>query len=472
MSAPMSLRARNAAANLVYTVLPERGARPLAIPPAGSGLQPVMGDPGLPLLGHTLGALADGLSMARRGYERFGPISWTNVISLKIVSVLGPEGIGTVLANKDKAFVNAEGWETFIGPFFERGVMLMDFEEHHHHRRIMQQAFKRDRLVTYLDMMNPAITRGIGTWQPGGEFLMYPALKQLTLDIATEVFMGGELGPEADQVNRDFINLVFGGNTPIRADVPGGRWHRGLQSRKRMEEFFLRQIPGKRASEGDDLFSVLCHAESEDGERFTDRDVVNHMIFTMMAAHDTSTITAAMMCFYLAKHPEWQERVRAESQALGKEVIGYDDLDALVSMDLAFRETLRINAPVAMLARMAVKDTEILGRYIPKNTLISLGLFSSQRMEPWWHDPDTFDPERFTPERAEDKSHQYAWVPFGGNVHKCIGMHFGGMEVKALLHQLLLRYDLRVDPDYEPVIDMATGPYPADGLPLTLTPRR
>ena len=53
-----------------------------------------------------------------------------------------------------------------------------------------------------------------------------------------------------------------------------------------------------------------------------------------------------MMGYYLARHPEWQDRLREESQALGKDAIGYDDLDALPSMDLVFKETLRINAPV------------------------------------------------------------------------------------------------------------------------------
>ena len=68
-----------------------------------------------------------------------------------------------------------------------------------------------------------------------------------------------------------------------------------------------------------------------------------------------------------------------------------------------------------------------------------LGIYATQRMEPWWHDPDTFDPERFSDQRREDATHKYAWTPFGGGVHKCIGMHFGSMEVKAIMHQLLLR---------------------------------
>jgi cytochrome P450 len=125
-----------------------------------------------------------------------------------------------------------------------------------------------------------------------------------------------------------------------------------------------------------------------------------------------------------------------------------------------------------VLARQATKDTEIDGHYVPEGSRIMLGLYSTMRMEPWWHDPDTFDPERFTPERAEDQSHKYAWVPFGGNVHKCIGMHFGAMEVKAIMHQLLLRNSLHVEPGYEPPIDHGTGPFPADGLPIELRPLR
>ena len=392
-------RGRDAAATLIDR-LPDRAARPLAPPPPGSGLKPVLGDPGLPVLGHTLGFLNDPIAMTRRSYERFGTVYWGSAFGLTMAAVIGPTGLETVLTNRDKAFSNKLGWEQFIGPFFDRGVMLMDFEEHRHHRRIMQHAFKRDRLVSYLDAMNPAIERGIAGWRFGPDFKLYEATKQLTLDIATEVFVGGRLGEEADRLNHAFIDCVVGGQAIVRADVPGGKWHRGLQSRRLLEDYFRAQIPAKRARAGDDLFSVLCHAESEDGERFSDDDVVNHMIFTMMAAHDTSTITLSMMGYYLARHPEWQERLRAEADALGKPSIGYDDLDALPLMDLVFKETLRINAPAAMLARQTIKDTEIDGYFVPEGTTVTLGIYGSQRMEPWWNDPDTFDPERFSPERA------------------------------------------------------------------------
>ena len=471
MATSLPYKVRGVAASLLEHV-PAGTTRPLAEPPPGSGLKPVMGEPGPPVVGQTLLFLKDNLGYGRHFYEKYGTVFWGNSLGTAVVSVLGPDGIETVLTNRDRAFSNAEGWSYFIGPFFERGVMLMDFEEHRHHRRIMQQAFKRERLVGYIDRANDTIARVIPTWRPGPGFTLYEAAKRLTLDVATEVFVGGDIGAQADRINHAFIDTVVGGQAIIRSDVPGGKWHRGLESRKLLEDYFRRQIPEKRAGDGDDLFSVLCHAETEDGERFSDDDVVNHMIFTMMAAHDTSTITIAVMGYYLAKHPEWQERVREESRALGKDTIGYDEAEELTSMDLVFKETLRMNAPVGALARQAIKDTEIDGHYIPAGTRLFLGLYNTMRMEPWWNDPDTFDPERFTPERAEDQSHKYAWTPFGGNVHKCIGMHFGAMEVKAIMHQLLLRNSLHVDPGYEPPIDYGTGPFPADGLPIELRPLR
>jgi cytochrome P450 len=469
VTVPAKLRARGIAASLVERV-PTPAAQPLAAPPPGSGLKAVMGDAGLPLLGHTLEFLHNGLVYARRYYERFGTVFWTGGFGIRGVTVLGPDGLETVLTNRDRAFSNKDGWDYFIGPFFDRGVMLMDFEEHRHHRRIMQQGFKHDRLVAYLDKMNPAIERGIAQWRPGSGFRLHWASKQLTLDIATEVFVGGELGSEADRLNQAFIDCVVGGQAVIRADVPVGKWHRGLTSRRLLEDYFRAQIRAKRAGDGNDLFSVLCRAETEDGERFSDGDVVNHMIFTMMAAHDTSTITVAMMGYYLAKHPEWQERLRDESRALGKVAIGYEDLEALPSMDLVFKETLRMNAPVGSIARQAIKDTEVDGYYVPKGTRLWLSIYATQRMEPWWTDPDRFDPERFSDSRHEEASGKYAWSPFGGGAHKCIGMHFGGMEVKAIMHQLLLRNSWRVPPDYEPVFDYGTGPFPGDGLPIELTP--
>lgn len=441
----------------------------LAPPPRGSGLKAVPGVKGVPYIGSTIAVMRDPIGMARKRYAEHGPVAWGWLLGQRTVTVHGPEAAEVVLVNRDKAFANGPAWSYFIGPFFNRGIMLLDFEEHLHHRRIMQQAFTRPRLRAYLDAMAPGIVKGVEAWSPGDGFKVYDQVKRLTLDLAADVFMGVELGgAERARVNGAFIDAVRAGTAYVRYPVPGLRWHRGLRARRVLEEFFYRHLPAKRRDGGDDLFAALCAAETDDGERFTDADVVNHMIFALMAAHDTTTITLTSMAYHLAKFPEWQERLRDESLALGTAELAYEDLDALISMDMVMKESMRMIAPVPALPRKVVKDTSVLGFHIPAGTTVVVPMLSNHRMADWWPDPDAFDPGRFSAGRREDKVHKYAWSPFGGGAHKCIGMYFAGMQVKAVLHQILLRYRWSVPGRYEMPLDTTSLPSPKDGLPVRL----
>ncbi|MCC4309574.1 cytochrome P450 [Alcanivorax marinus] len=442
---------------------------PLARVPSGSPLKPVPGDPGWPLIGNTLSSMRDPIGMMRGRYDRYGPVSWTSLFGLRMVQMLGPDANQFVLLNRDNLFSNHGGWDFFIGPFFHRGIMLLDFEEHRWHRRIMQQAFTKPALQGYLERMGPRIEDGLATW-PDGPVKVLPRVKQLTLDLATDVFMGSELGPRAERINRAFVDTVRAGTALLRFPVPGLRWSRGLRGRRVLEALFRDAIPARRASHGSDLFSALCHATTEDGERFSDEDVVNHMIFLMMAAHDTTTITLSNLFYQLARHPEWQERLREESRALDKERLDFEDLEALGGITLAMKEALRLCAPVPSLPRRTVRDVEYQGYYIPSGTFLTVVPYFTHSMEEYWPDPERFDPERFSDRRREDKVHPFAWVPFGGGAHKCIGLHFADMQVKAILHQILLRWRWSVPAGYEMPVDTTSLPVPKDGLPVTLTP--
>jgi cytochrome P450 len=195
------------------------------------------------------------------------------------------------------------------------------------------------------------------------------------------------------------------------------------------------------------------------------------MIFLMMAAHDTSTITTSTILQYLGQHPEWQERCREEALALGS-APSLEEIEGLEALDWVMREALRLRAPVPVLARRTVKDTVVQGVAIPAETDIMVGVQWSHLMEEYWTDPTAFDPERFSPQRREDKSHRYAWQPFGGGVHKCIGLHFAGMEVKAIMHRLLRGYRWTVDPSYVAPLDNHSLPFPKDGQPIDLVRTR
>jgi cytochrome P450 len=411
--------------------------------------------------------------MMRDQYDRFGPVSDIDFIGKRWTVLLGPDACQAALRNGDKAFASGDGWGYLVGPFFDRGLMLLDFEEHHRHRRIMQSAFDRAHLEDYTAALQPAAVAGLERWDPNSRFPAYPALKELTLELAATVFMGGAdlaAPDELTRVNRAFIDCVQSATALIRADVPGTRWGRALRSRTLLEEFFGRHLQSRRDDPGSDLFSVLCHVTTEDGERFSDEDIVNHMIFLLMAAHDTTTITASTMMQQLGQHPEWQERCRDEAFALPERPT-LADLDGLESLDLVMKECLRLVPPVPVLARKTVKQTEVLGHTIPADRLVAVMMHLSHHMAELWPDPERFDPERFAASRREDKVHQYAWEPFGGGVHKCLGMFFAGAEVKTILVHLLRQYTWSVDRSYRAPMSYHSLPFPKDGQPVHLCRR-
>ena len=151
----------------------------------------------------------------------------------------------------------------------------------------------------------------------GREFKFYPAIKQLTLDLAATSFLGAQLGPELERCQARLHRYGRGrdrryprasaGHADGRAAYAGGRC---------IVDYFNRQIPLRRERGGDDLFSQLCRATWDDGSLLSNADIVDHMSFLMMAAHDTLTSSLTSFIYRLAANPDWQEKVREEVRGL------------------------------------------------------------------------------------------------------------------------------------------------------------
>src|SRR3954463_6603242 len=158
---------------------------------------------GLPLIGRSLEYARDPMALFRKQWETYGAVSPMSLVGKdRWVMLLGPEACEVALRNSAKAFANGPAWTYLVGPFFGRGLMFLDFEEHHLHRRIMQGAFTRDRLAAYVPAVHTAIARGLGGWEPGDGFQAYWALKDLTLGIAAQTFMGGAEHTSPEEMER------------------------------------------------------------------------------------------------------------------------------------------------------------------------------------------------------------------------------------------------------------------------------
>lgn len=429
------------------------------------------GHPGLPLLGHTLAFLRDPLIFATQHAERYGPVSRGSFLFMPRVLCFSADTNEQVLLNRDEAFSSELGWSPILGQLFPRGLMLRDGDDHRVHRRLMQPAFRAEALAGYLTLMNPRISARLTDWAAQPDFHFYPAIKQLTLDMAAQIFLGLALAQEVNAVNRDFTDLVEASGAVIRIRSIGPLWTRGLRARQRLAQRLTLLTPERRQHPGADLFSQLCQAEDEHGARYADDEIVDHLIFLMMAAHDTTTSALTTIAYALATHPAWQDRLAEQALSEPNDELDFDDLKRAELTGWVLREALRLYPPLTVMTRETLKPVRMHGHDIPAGVSVALFPVLTQRDPQWWSQPDQFDPERFSPTRQEHRRHPFAWAPFGGGVHMCLGLHFAEMQVKAVVHALLRRFRLSVAPGYAMPYVLAPIAHPRDGLPLTLTRR-
>ena len=277
---------------------------------SSDALAHVPGDDGWPIVGDTFSILADPKGFVEKQAKRYGRVHRIRAFGATYVALLGPEANELVLLDHEKLFSSALGWGFVLDQVFPRGLMLFDFDEHRLHRRALSVAFKSGPMQSYLTQLNAGIANGLKQWPSDREFKFYPAIKQLTLDLAATSFLGAELGPELEAVKQSFVAMVAASIAVIRKPLPGTQLRRGVRGRAFIVDYFNRQIARRRERGGEDLFSQLCRATWDDGSLLSNADIVDHMSFLMMAAHDTLTSSLTSFVYRLAANPEWQRKLR------------------------------------------------------------------------------------------------------------------------------------------------------------------
>jgi cytochrome P450 len=441
-------------------------------PPRRSSLAHIPGDEGWPIVGRTLAILADPKGEVERMAAKYGRVYRSRVLGETSITVLGPEANELVLFDQTKLFSSSFGWGTILGRLFPRGLMLLDFDEHRLHRRALSVAFKSGPMKSYLAALDAGISQRVMQWrQRPDPMLFYPAMKQLTLDLAATSFLGTAIGPDVEEITRAFVDMVAASIAPIRQPWPGTQMARGVKGRARIVAYFSEQIPIRRAKGGEDLFSQLCRATHEDGALLSTQDIIDHMSFLMMAAHDTLTSSLTSFIAAIAANPQWQDKLRDEVNALGVPPgvpTTFDNLEAMPLNEMAFKEAMRMRPPVPSIPRRATRDFSFAGYAIPAGTLVGINPLFTHHMPEVWADPENFDPLRFTDEALRGR-HRFAWVPFGGGAHMCLGLHFAYMQAKCFARHFLQNLSVSLQPRTTPDWQMWPIPKPRDGLRVILS---
>ncbi len=118
----------------------------------------------------------------------------------------------------------------------------------------------------------------------------------------------------------------------------------------------------------------------------------------------------------LHEHPEWRERIAAETAARGTLVSG--------PLATAFAQEVRRTSPfVPMLPGWAISDIELDGERLPAGGRLVLDILGTDTDARSWRHPQSFDPERFV--GVDDYEAIEVFIPHGGadvaTGHRCPG---------------------------------------------------
>ena len=427
---------------------------------------------GLPYFANFFPFLKDAHGFLQTRKALFGDIYRYKYFGDEIVMLLDKQANKFFLVDQANYLSNYEGWGNTLEELFPNAIMLMDGEQHQTHRNILATAFKKEPMEGYLTLMQPIIQGFFSNLKisSGKATRFFPMYKELTLELAGKVFFGLDLSKDLSLINQSIIQVVKAAMA-VPLNLPFTKYGKGIRARKRLVEYFSSIIEEKRANPQKDLFSMLCQAESETGDKLSNQEIIDHLIFILMAGHDTTASTLNSLTYHIAKYPEWQDKIRNEIEAFKAEngdQFNLKDMRKLEILGLAIKETLRLYPPLILLPRVSTKEIEFAGYSFPSGTRFVLALQHNHYNDQIWETPEHFDPMRFSTERKEHQRCPHAYAPFGAGKHHCLGFAFAELQIKLVIMELLQKFELSVPENYKMIMNQVPLQEPKDGLPIYL----
>jgi retinoid hydroxylase len=409
---------------------------------------------GLPLIGNTIDAITKQELFYWQRHQKCG-----NVFKVSLPILFG--NIACLIGSEANQFVLKDGVDRLSSRLGNKGlepivstdmVLLKDGQEHRTSRKLILPVFHRQAIASYFDTIQSVVTDTMADWGERDEIDLGAELSKLTLTVVARIFLGSQKTAEIQQVSEWFNTLVGSvRGSIIRWDIPFTAYGRGQSARRKIADY-IRQIIQERSANGDldqstDVLSLLLNTVDEDGNKFTETEVINQAIGFLFAGHETTSSLMSWLLFELGNSPQWRQKLRDEQQqVMGNEPISMTNLRQLPNMSNAIKEGERLYPPAFVISRMATEDIEYGGYLIPAGWYVCIFPMLTHLLPEIYQDPDLFDPDRFAPPREEDKKQAYSLIGFGGGVHSCIGVELAQMEMKIILSTLLQKYDWTVTP--------------------------
>ncbi|SAL96577.1 hypothetical protein [Absidia glauca] len=173
-----------------------------------------------------------------------------------------------------------------------------------------------------------------------------------------------------------------------------------------------------------DLLTLMIESENRGEGILSDDELMGDIAIFFIAGHDTTAFALSAAIYYLAKHPEIQEKARQEVNSIlcpdgdeKRDVLPtVEQTKEFVYLNQVIKETLRINGSVVALItpRRTTADVTLSNVFIPKDTLVNVNIYDLHHNPNVWDEPETFNPDRFAAGAEADQKAGggMSWVPF------------------------------------------------------------
>lgn len=179
-------------------------------------------------------------------------------------------------------------------------------------------------------------------------------------------------------------------------------------------------------------------------QELTDEEITGLCIAAFFGGMHNSAITSAWTLLYIHDQPEILERVKKEVAEVYKSSGGkldYKTLNTMTFLKACVKESLRLRPPLVILMRTLQSKINVCGYDVAPGTVVVTCPPVSHRIEALYPEPEAFNPDRWF-SRDEKSLPQHSFIAFGDGPRRCLGEHFGYLQIMVIVAHCLQNYDL------------------------------
>jgi cytochrome P450 len=427
-------------------------ARPLDVPP---GPPPRTGGL-LETARYGYAFVTDPIGFVSRRFERHGDIYYAPAKGTGLYVIRHPDHLAEVLLTRAKHYRKTHSALEQMSPVVGSGLLTSDGDLWKRHRRMLQPAFTKKQLSTYVDVMVTETTAKLQEFGDGQTRDLSRDMMELTLQIVSRCLFNHDVRAQTDAVGNAMraVNETFSRPDVLPSWFPSPTRIRSQRALSRLDALVYDLIDERRAMiergdrTSDDMLQALVTAVDEEGDGGgLDRAEIRDQLVTFfLAGHETTSHALAWTWYLLSQNPEALARLHRElEEVLGDRDPTAGDLAQLHYTEQVLSEAMRLYPPAYVLARKAYEDTEIGGYPVPAGSEVVAWTYLTHHDPRWFPEPHAFRPERFTPEAIAQRP-KLSYLPFGAGPRACIGRHFSLLESKIVLATLARRYTFTLAP--------------------------